>query len=746
MALFRSLPLEAGVAAGPVRRRLGPGRHGSRPVRDRAAGRRLARRRVRRGTENRAGARERAARRRAARRRRSAIRASTCSASDSPPTTCSKWVSTASSVDQLLSKAGLPIWGRERPATLVMFGVEEAGGAWRWLAADTPAREREAIDESRAAARLAAEVARDGSRRSAPRPAPSHRGLMQAAARYGANAVLIGRARGGIGPLDAASRAKAQRRPAAVSTTACTWPPIRSRACLPPRDPRSAASWSRSRVSPISDAYAATLNYLEGMTLVRGVALEQVAGDTMRFRLAVRGDAATLRRAIALDHRLVPHGSRQTALRRIGSRSATSPERTHAAHPQCALHPAHAAGRAGRLAAGRPTIPADARDVRVRGRDRRPGRLPRQALSAGPRSSARSSIRSPTRSCWSACSSRSPRSASCRSGWRSTAVARDVIITAGAITYNCAYGYLHGRPTAVSKLNTLCQIIYLLLVVAARADDFTPQIAITVLGALVFVTTVVSGTRLRHHLFAQGNRGQPPAPRSRVDGREAAAAGNPAARYLGVRELLPGTQSLGRRCARCAERSPRRRERRPTCVWVHGAPSVGKTHLLQALCARARRQRSDGCVSAAARGRALGEEIALGLRPIRARVSRRCGGGRRRCRLGARVVPPAPGAGRAGRPAGRVRHGAARGAAVQVGRPGFAAERRRRAHAAAARRAGADSRRCSCARSCAVSSCRRRPRSSCCAACRETWPRCARFSTSSMKHRSSRSDGSRCRS
>jgi cardiolipin synthase len=45
----------------------------------------------------------------------------------------------------------------------------------------------------------------------------------------------------------------------------------------------------------------------------------------------------------------------------------------------------------------------------------------------------------------------------------------------------------------VSKLNTLCQIIYLLLVVAARAGDFAPRIAITVLGALVFVTTIVSG-------------------------------------------------------------------------------------------------------------------------------------------------------------------------------------------------------------------------------------------------------------
>jgi cardiolipin synthase (CMP-forming) len=76
-----------------------------------------------------------------------------------------------------------------------------------------------------------------------------------------------------------------------------------------------------------------------------------------------------------------------------------------------------------------------------------------------------------------------------------TAVLRDVTITAGAIIYKGLYGYgeLQGRPTAVSKLNTLCQIVFLLLVVAARAGDFAPRIAITILGALVFITTVVSG-------------------------------------------------------------------------------------------------------------------------------------------------------------------------------------------------------------------------------------------------------------
>lgn len=74
-----------------------------------------------------------------------------------------------------------------------------------------------------------------------------------------------------------------------------------------------------------------------------------------------------------------------------------------------------------------------------------------------------------------------------------TAVARDVIITAGAISYNALYGYPHGKPTIISKINTLCQIVYLLLAVAAKAGEWQADIALMILGALVFITTVVSG-------------------------------------------------------------------------------------------------------------------------------------------------------------------------------------------------------------------------------------------------------------
>jgi cardiolipin synthase len=74
-----------------------------------------------------------------------------------------------------------------------------------------------------------------------------------------------------------------------------------------------------------------------------------------------------------------------------------------------------------------------------------------------------------------------------------TAVLRDVTITAGAISYNALYGYPNGKPTLISKINTGCQILYLLLAVAAKAGHWVPETVLVVLGALVFVTTFVSG-------------------------------------------------------------------------------------------------------------------------------------------------------------------------------------------------------------------------------------------------------------
>lgn len=206
------------------------------------------------------------------------------------------------SVDKLLQDAGLPIWGRERPATLVLLNVVEPDGYAHWITGDQPNAQKDVLGK----------VARQ---RGLPLkwPAVDPQGVgqgvddsraLQEAERYGANAALIGRVQGGAVRWTLVSSEGSSQTSGGleegVHLAADTFARV------------FAASGSSLgnvvvEVSGIGDldAYAATLNYLEGMTLVRAVALEQVAGDTLRFKLAVRGDAATLRRAIALDSKLV---------------------------------------------------------------------------------------------------------------------------------------------------------------------------------------------------------------------------------------------------------------------------------------------------------------------------------------------------------------------------------------------------------------------------------------------------------
>lgn len=202
------------------------------------------------------------------------------------------------SVDKLLQDAGLPIWGRERPATLVLLNVVEPDGYAHWIGGDQPNAQKDVLSR----------IARQ---RGLPLkwPAVDPQGVddssaLQEAERYGANAALIGRVQGG------ATRWTLVSSEGASQTSGGLEEGIHLAADTFARVFAASGTSLGNVVVEVTgigdlDAYAATLNYLEGMTLVRAVALEQVAGDTMRFKLAVRGDAATLRRAIALDSKLV---------------------------------------------------------------------------------------------------------------------------------------------------------------------------------------------------------------------------------------------------------------------------------------------------------------------------------------------------------------------------------------------------------------------------------------------------------
>jgi hypothetical protein len=210
------------------------------------------------------------------------------------------------SIDRLLIEAGLPIWGRERPAVLVVLSLDEVGG--HWASADVAPLDKERLEQAARARGLPLHWgtldSQDLNLLDMGVGAPS--ALVQIATRNGANAVLAGRgSRAGglqwvLATIDGVSQTTGSLEDG-VHLAADTFAKV-----------FGAVGTSLSEVNvDVSgivdlDAYATTLNYLEQMTLVRTVAVEQVAGDTLRLRLAVRGDAETLQRAIALDHRLVP--------------------------------------------------------------------------------------------------------------------------------------------------------------------------------------------------------------------------------------------------------------------------------------------------------------------------------------------------------------------------------------------------------------------------------------------------------
>ena len=74
-----------------------------------------------------------------------------------------------------------------------------------------------------------------------------------------------------------------------------------------------------------------------------------------------------------------------------------------------------------------------------------------------------------------------------------TAVARDLIIVGGAVAYRLWLGPVEARPSNLSKLNTLCQALFIVCVIARQQFSQPGAWAIVTLGALTFLTTAVSG-------------------------------------------------------------------------------------------------------------------------------------------------------------------------------------------------------------------------------------------------------------
>lgn len=72
-------------------------------------------------------------------------------------------------------------------------------------------------------------------------------------------------------------------------------------------------------------------------------------------------------------------------------------------------------------------------------------------------------------------------------------ILRDLVIVCGALAYNYLVKPVPGEPTRVSKLNTALQMLFVLFVLSRAGFGWPDEISITLLGAAILITVVISG-------------------------------------------------------------------------------------------------------------------------------------------------------------------------------------------------------------------------------------------------------------
>ena len=71
-------------------------------------------------------------------------------------------------------------------------------------------------------------------------------------------------------------------------------------------------------------------------------------------------------------------------------------------------------------------------------------------------------------------------------------IGRDVVIITGTIVYQLLVEPVHGEPTGASKLNTVLQILFILLTIGHAWSGWPPMVAINVLAIAILVTIAIS--------------------------------------------------------------------------------------------------------------------------------------------------------------------------------------------------------------------------------------------------------------
>ena len=214
-------------------------------------------------------------------------------------------------IERWLTQNGQPLWGHERPTTLVLLAVP-SGAAGNVVTTDDTSELKAAIDAAAYARGLplvypsAAELQKyhiDFAALSGGSPSS----FTDMARRMGSDAILLGRAGSAAANAPVRWSHWFQDRSSEYSGTL---EGVNRAADL--YAGLFAASGSLAAVDievvGINDLrdYASVENYLESLTFISHVSVESMGTDTVRFRLATRGGSDSLQRALSLNGRLQP--------------------------------------------------------------------------------------------------------------------------------------------------------------------------------------------------------------------------------------------------------------------------------------------------------------------------------------------------------------------------------------------------------------------------------------------------------
>lgn len=229
------------------------------------------------------------------------------------PTPDTLWVAfDGEALSRALAEAGQPLWGRERPGTLVWLAVD-AGGGRRFVVASEP----EVETESALQARLEAAARRRGIPLVFPLMDAEDRGrasfpevwggfddaIRDASARYGADAIVVGRLAAGDfdrGRWTLYAGEETERWVGGIEDSLDrVADAFAARFAVVPSGAGAAVTLVVKGVGSVED-YGRVTRFLGNLTAVQRLGVERIEGNTIVMRAMLLGDEAQFDRAVRL--------------------------------------------------------------------------------------------------------------------------------------------------------------------------------------------------------------------------------------------------------------------------------------------------------------------------------------------------------------------------------------------------------------------------------------------------------------